>query len=95
MPVSDDIDGMGEDRERRDLIVELNGMMLSEVATFESDGYSLPYGGPSKAPMASMTLSLDDEGNGIHVKMRAEDAESIAYDLLASAEAARELVNNE
>lgn len=79
----------------RDLVVSLNGFELSEVATYEAEAYGLPRRGPAEMGMVTAAFAIDDRGNNLEIDMRVEDAERVAYDLLAKVRDARELVEYE
>ena len=96
MGLSEDVDEAGSDDEPvEDLTVELNGILLSEVGRFESDAYGLPRNGPTQLGMVSAAFPLGFTENNIEVTMNADQAERVAYDLLAKVEEARELVEDE
>lgn len=98
MPVSDDLD-VDLDESIGDLFVDLNGYPLSEVAGFETD-VDVEFLGEKGRPYfstvtARFTLTPHRDDAAVDVRMPADDAERVAYELLAAVEEAREEMDDE
>lgn len=93
MGLSDDVDELEDvDEPAKPLRVNLNGMLLSEIATFKPE-VSVEFLGEQDRPyFATVTahVELSTEGDTVDVVMTEENAERAAYQLLAAVERARE-----